>query len=375
MSLGLGLSLHLEGGLISIDPAILYSATYTADNGTPLQNYVPEIGAQLTIHAGTWDIQSNQANLTTASGNPRATVEPGVSALKISGKLNKVGGSGIGLTIKRASETRWFLIECHTSVIVLYEFNISFIDRGTISYTYVPDAVLEVYVNGNTIAVLYNDTVAISYTDPNVNTGGNGAGLYASTANNKLDNVVIRLLDNPKYAESKFTGANGTLLSDYMPDFGSLWTVAYGVWKLLDGIVHLESASGSGIQYFSYVNPGVSDIRILADVYINAPASIGAGILFRYDSDTKWWLARIFNGNIEIYEYNSGWFLRASAVATYLDYKTIGVTVWKNSVAVSYGGVFHARFSGSGLSTGGNGSGIQGSVAGPKFDNFIVTKI
>ncbi|HEX5615565.1 MAG TPA: hypothetical protein VFZ83_10480 [Acidimicrobiia bacterium] len=87
-------------------PTVYAWDPFTAPNNTNLNGRVAPVGGTWTVHAGTWRLNANQANMTTVTTNGRATLNVGVTdyAVTIDSPSFPTGArrSGVALRVNSA---------------------------------------------------------------------------------------------------------------------------------------------------------------------------------------------------------------------------------------------------------------------------------
>jgi hypothetical protein len=353
----------------------IYRATYTATNGTPLQDYTPEVGGQFSIDTSTFDIQSNKANVATYSFPAVAWIDPGVSDYKIEGVVNNVvATTPVGFVVRRLASNNFHMVRITSGALSVYSYTGSLVLRTQATVTdFAQDKRLVVWVRDNHIMAIWDDRIGVSWMESPVSNGGQGFGIYAEGASRRWDDVLVTTPTPTQTNKSTFTATTGTNITAYSPEVGPSWNVpAWGVWEIDTNKLLLKTATGSpGSQYGVNVDTGLDDLK--ASVETIAPAGVNCGIRFRMVSETLFFLADTSDNVLTLWEYNSGFANRGSTGIVYGDNRKLEVIAIKNFASICYHNTWKVNYNNVLLATGGRKAGLHGGAANVKCDNFLVT--
>lgn len=154
---------------------------------------------------------------------------------------------------------------------------------------------------------------------------------------------LSRLLE--PIALDTFTDTNGTSLDAHTMDIGSGWTNGgqdAANWNIQSNRADYASANWD----HAYIETLVSDVFIETDCRFNGVGPVGvssgAGIVLRRSSDTAYWMLTVRDDDLTLFENNSGYTSRASAVITATvvdtDYKATAIAEGQTITCFMNGG-------------------------------------
>lgn len=177
-------------------PTIILHDTFTASDDTLLVNHVMEVGpGWQTVSGGGGKIVSNKA--VNASGNTVVASQANQADAVITADVTSVD-AGVWDLVGRLTDTPVFwLLEIYqpSGTIALYEFNGSFIERASVSFssTLGETYAMKLEFNGTSIKGFVNGTEYISYTS-SVNQQATKHGIRLHASNMNTDNFKATTL-------------------------------------------------------------------------------------------------------------------------------------------------------------------------------------
>lgn len=193
------MSRMLRRAVFAIRRPPIHFSSFDASNGTSLDAFTPEWGNAWTEQLGDWDIQSNQANMSSISGttpNGVATTTTTVADARFSATVTPVSTGAPGIIFRYSDNNNFWFVQVNESVnfFQLFERNAgSFVNRGQAAVTINAGTSYSIVVDvsGTSITATLNGGNTVSYGSATFNQSQTTHGMRAFKNGDKLNDYEI----------------------------------------------------------------------------------------------------------------------------------------------------------------------------------------
>ncbi len=167
-------------------------------NGTLLTAHTPNIdvvgSGWVKAENGTFDIQTNKANCSIIGSSPHAifTIDSGKADVIVEAIVNSPNFS-VGLVLRHTSGNFWLLHGDPVGTVKIYEYNGSFVERASASFTFSDDKDynFKFIASGTVLTGFINSVERLSYASATMNQTETTHGFRSNVLNTLINNFTI----------------------------------------------------------------------------------------------------------------------------------------------------------------------------------------